>query len=101
VQILRGARNFDLVVVEAAEAVGDRRHAFAEHAGVRDHERVRLEPGFVRVHEFPEAHAANLLFAFDHDFQIQRQLPGRLQDRVQRANVDVNLAFVVGGAAAE
>ena len=97
---MRRPRNFDLVVIQAAQPIRDRRHAAGEHPRVRDHQRVGLEPRLVRVHEVPQAHAANFFFSFDHHFQIDGQLARRFHDGVERANVDVHLALVVGGAAA-
>ena len=100
VQILRRTGDFDLVVVQPAQAVGDRGHAARQHGGVRDDQRVGLELGLVVVHIIPEVFAADLLFAFDDHLEVDRQLPGRLPQGIERANVNVHLAFVVGGAAA-
>ena len=72
-----------------------------EHASIGDDQRVGLELRLVRVHKIPQAHAADFFFAFDHHFQIDGQIARCFHDRVQRADVDVHLALVIGRAAAE
>ena len=53
------------------------------------------------MHVVPEAFAADFFLAFDQDFDIDGQLAGGLLQGVEGADVDMDLAFVVGGAAAE
>ena len=101
VQVLRGPGDFDFVVVEAAQGVGDRRDAAREHAGVRDDQGIGFELRFVVVDVVPKAFAADFFLAFDQDFDIDGQLAGGLLQGVEGADVDMDLAFVVGGAAAE
>ncbi len=61
-QILRGAGDFDLVVIQAAEAVGDGRHAFREHGSVRYDERIGFQAFAIFLHEIPKADAADFFF---------------------------------------
>ena len=53
------------------------------------------------VHEIPKAHAAHFLFALDHHLHVDRELSVGRAQRLERLDVDVDLALVVGRAAAE
>ena len=70
-------------------------------AGIRDDQRVGLELGLILLHVVPQAHAADFFFAFDQHLDVDGQLAGGLVQRIERADVNVHLSFVVGGAAAE
>ena len=99
VQVLRRSGNLQLVIVQTPEAIGDRRNAFGQHGGIRDNERVRLEALAILLHEIPQANAADFLFALDHDFHVDGEFARCLPQRLEGFQVDVDLPFVVGGAA--
>ena len=101
VQILRRPGDFDLIIIQAAQAVGDRRNALGQHGRVGNDQRIGLQPLAVLLHEIPQVDAADFFFAFDHHLHVDGQLPVRLLQRFQRLDVDVHLSLVVGRAAAE
>ena len=100
VQIAHRAGELDLIVVEAPETVGDGRHALAEHGGIGNEERVGRQLFLVVLDVIPKADTANLLFAFDEHLDVDGEFSVQLMKRFKGFQVDVHLAFVVGGAAA-
>src|SRR5580693_1179153 len=100
-QIARGTGEFDLVVIQSTQSIGYRRDALGEHRGIGNDERVGLELLLVLLHVVPEADASDFLFAFDQNFYIDRQLSVHFHDGFERLQMNVDLAFVIGGAAAE
>jgi hypothetical protein len=101
VEVTRGAGEFDLVIIQSAQAIGDRRHAFRKHRGVRNDQRIGFELFFILLHVVPEADASDFLLAFDQDFYVDGQLSVYFLDGFERFQVDVDLTFVIGRAAAE
>ncbi len=53
------------------------------------------------MHVVPQADAANFFFAFDQDLNVDGKFAAQLMERFERLQVDMNLALVVGGAAAK
>src|SRR5208282_4974645 len=100
VQILHGSGDFDLIVVQSPKAVRNRRNALRQHRGIRNDERIRLEAFAVLPNEVPQTHAADFLFPFDHHLDVDGQFSSSITQRFERFDVDVNLSFVVRGAAA-
>ena len=74
VQISLRAGQFDLVIVQAAQTVGDGGYAFAKHGSIRDDEGIGLELGFVLLNEIPQTDAADFFFAFNEDLYIDGKL---------------------------
>src|SRR5215469_11328764 len=70
VQVTLRPGQFDLVVVQPAQPVGDRRHALTEHRRVRDHQRVGRQLFPVVLYKVPEADASYFLFTFDQDLDV-------------------------------
>ena len=100
-QILGGSNECDLVIAEPAQAVRNRRDASLEHRSIRDDQRVGFELGLVLGDVVPETLAADFFFSLDQHFDVDGKLARGLLERIERANVDVDLPFIVGGAAAE
>ena len=98
-EIALGAGKFNLVVVQTAKPVGNRRHAFPKHGSVGDHQRVGLQFFLVLLHVIPKAYAAHFLFAFNQHLDVDGQLAVDLLERFKCLDMNVDLAFVVGGAA--
>jgi hypothetical protein len=101
VEIAFRAGQLDLIVVEAAKAVGDGRDAFAKHGSVGDDEGIGFQFGFIVLNEVPQADAANFFLAFDEDLDVNGEFTVDVVKGFEGLQVDVNLAFVVGGAAAK
>src|SRR5208282_3490770 len=101
VQIAYRAGQRDLIIVEAAETIGNGGHAFAEHGGIGNEESVSLQLFLMILDIIPKADTADFLFAFDQHFDVDREFPVDLVERFQGFQVDVHLAFVVGSAPAK
>ena len=99
VKVAHGAGQLDLVIVQSAQAVGDRRDAFAEHGSIGDDERIGFEFFFIFLNEIPEADATDFLFALDENFDIDGKFSGDLVQGLKSFEMDVDLSFVVGGTA--
>ncbi len=54
---------------------------------------------FIFLHEIPEADAADFLFTFDENFDVDGKFSGNLMQGLKSFEMDVDLAFVVGSAA--
>ena len=100
-QVALRAGQFNLVVVQAAQAVGDGGNAFAEHGSIGDEEGICFQFFFVLLDKIPEADAADFFFPFDEDLHINRKLAVDLLKGGQRFHVDMDLTFVVGCAASK
>src|SRR5579862_7516943 len=100
-QVLCGAGDLDLVIVQAAQAVCDRGNAFSQHRCIRDHERIGLKPLAVFADEIPKADAADFFFSFDHDFHVDWKTSDDLLESLKSFDVNVNLAFIIGGTTAK
>ena len=87
------------VIGDAAQAVGDRRLAGGELAGVADDDHVAGQLFLVARDERIEILAADFFFAFDQELELHRQPAGGLQPRLGPFDVREHLALVVGGAA--
>src|SRR5580704_1894155 len=101
VEIARWTSEFDLVIIQSAQTVGDRGHALREHRCVGYNKRIGLQLFFIFLHVIPQADAADFFLAFDQDFYVDGELAVHFLDGFERLQMDVNLALVVGGAAAE
>ena len=100
-KIAHGASQFDLVIIQAAQAIGDGGHALGEHRRVGNDERVGFQLFLVFLDVVPKADAADFFFAFDQNLYVDGKLAVHFLDGFERFQMDVDLAFVVGGAAAE
>jgi len=74
VQVADGAGQFDLVIVETAQTIGDGGDTFSEHGSVRNDERIGFQLLLIFLNKIPEADAADFFFAFDEDFNVNRQI---------------------------
>src|SRR5262249_50885051 len=90
-----------LIVIEAAQSVGDRRNAFSEHGGVRNDEGVGFQFSFVLLNIIPKTDAADFFFAFDQHLNVDGKLAVEILKRLERFQMNMDLAFVVGGAASK
>ena len=100
-QIALGSGQFDLVIIQATQAVSNRRNALAKHGSIGDDESVGFELCFVLLDKIPEADAADFFFTFDEDLYIDGELAVHFLERFKRFQVNVDLAFVVSRTAAE
>ena len=74
-QVLRRSSNFNLIIVQTPQTIGDRRDALGEHGCIGDDECVGFEARAIPLHEIPQADAADFFFALDHHFHIQGEFP--------------------------
>src|SRR6266567_4034659 len=100
-QIALRAGQFDLIVVQAAQAVSNGGNALAEHGSIGDNESVGLELFLVMLNKIPEADAADFLFAFDQNFHVNRKPAVHFLERFERFEMDVDLAFIIGSTASK
>src|SRR5260370_37874158 len=100
-QIALRSGQFDLIVVQAPQTVGNGGNALAKHGSIGDHESAGLELFLVMLNKIPEADTANFLFAFDQNFHVNRKLAVYFPERFERFQMDVDLAFIVGGTASK
>jgi len=63
--------------------------------------RVGLQLFLVLLDVIPEADASDLFFPFDQDLYVDRKFAVDFLQGFERFQVDVDLAFVVGGTAAK
>src|SRR5260370_14140235 len=98
-KVAHGTGQLDLVIVQSAQAVGDGRDAFGKHGGVGNHERIGFEFFLIFLDEIPEADAADFLFAFDENFDVDGKFSGDLMQGLKGLEMDVDLSLIVGGAA--
>src|SRR5260370_26282178 len=95
------AGDLDLVIIESAQAVRDGRRVLRQHGCVGNNESVGLQFFLVLLHIIPKADAADFFLSFDQDFYVDGKLAVYFLQRFERLQMEVHLAFVVGGAAAE
>src|SRR5258708_9817074 len=100
-KVAGGAGDFALVVIESAQAVRDGRRVLRQHGCVGNNEAVGLQFFLVLLHVLPKADAAGFFCSFDQDFPVDGKLAVYFLQRFERLQMEVHLAFVVGGAAAE
>ena len=98
-----GAGHLDskLDVDQAAQSVGDGRETFGHHGRVTHDAVGRLQPLGIGVHERLEVRAGDLFLALGDHLQVQGQLAGAVEPRLNRLPVQGDLALVVGRAAAQ
>ncbi len=70
VQIAGRSSQFNLVVIESAQSVGDGGHALGEHGGIGNDQRVGFEFFLVFLYIIPKADAAHFFFALDQNFDV-------------------------------
>ncbi len=100
VQVAVGARDPDLHVGQALQAVEQRRLAGRVHRGVGDHHRVAAQAlAAVLAHEALDRGAPDLLLALEDELHVDGKLPPLFEHRLHRLDMGEGLAFVVGGAA--
>ena len=73
-KIAHGAGQFDLIIIQAAQSVGDGGHALGEHRRIGNDERVGFQLFLVFLDVVPKADAADFFFAFDQDFYVDGKL---------------------------
>ena len=88
-----------LVVGDAAQAVGDRRNAGSELPAVADHHAVAAQLLGMAGNILFQGHRADLFFALDDVLQIDRQPALGGNPGLGAFDMREHLAFVVGGAA--
>jgi hypothetical protein len=99
VQIGVRARDVDLEVRQAAQAVTDRRDAAIEHRRIGDHHDAGLQRLAVLAHEVVEMRRADFLFALDEHLDVHRKRSGLTQPGLDGLEVHEDLALVIGAAA--
>ena len=100
VKIEGGAVDFEFETGDAAEAVGHRRDAGTDHAGVGDGADVALERVFVHFEEGGEVGRADFLFAFEEEDDVHGEFAVGLESLFDAEDMGEMLAFVVRCAAA-
>ena len=99
VQVVRRTVHRHFPVHEAAQRDGQRGHVFGEHRRVRNDHDVAREPFAFACEKRLEARRTDLLFPFDDDLDVERQLAAHAQVRFERREVHQDLAFVIDAAA--
>ena len=99
VQVLVGAGHLHLHVAESAQAAGDGRGIPCDETRIGNEDDVGFHQLPVFLAPFVKASGAYLLFPFEHELHIARQLP-RSHERLERLGVHVELPLVVVGTAA-
>ncbi len=99
-QVARRAAGLNFQVQQAAQANAQRRDAVGEQFGIRDQGNIGLELFLVFGYVCRNRLAAYFFFAFDQEFDIDRQ-PSlmRRPQHFHRFDMHVHLAFVVGRSA--
>src|SRR5579859_3650551 len=96
VQVAVGAGDLHLDIAETPHPDVDRRRVEAEHGRIADQDDVGLEEVRMCAHEFRQVGAADLLFAFDDEFDVGGQ--GLCLDhRLEGLYMHIELALVIGG----
>ncbi len=72
-QIAGRSGEFDLVVIQAAQSVGDRGNALGEHGGIGNDQGIGFQFFAIFLNVVPQADAANFFFAFDQYFYVNAQ----------------------------
>ena len=98
-EVLFGAAQFQFVVGDAAEAVGDGGDAGGELAAIADYDGVASELVAILLDERFEVLAADFFFAFDEELYLNWEFVSRLDPGFDAFHVREHLAFVVGRAA--
>ena len=101
VEVDVAADDVDLGVHHAPQRDRDRRQVALEEARVADDRDVGGEPLAVGREPAFERRRARLLVALEDEPEVDRQRAARRQDRLGRPELEVDLALVVGRAAAE
>src|SRR5437016_10817908 len=100
-QIALRPGQLDLVIVQSAQAVSDGGNTLAKHGSIGDDKRVGLQLFLVLLDVVPEADAPDFFFPFDQDLYVDGKLAVYFLQRFERFQVDMDLAFVVGGTASD
>ena len=99
VQIGLGAAHFKLGVDHAAQAHAQGGQAGRKELGIGDQGKVRLQLGRLGGDKARNSLPSHLLFAFEQDAHVERQLAVGGQQRLQRLDLRPHLALVVHRAA--
>ncbi len=101
VQIAHRSGEFDLIVVQAAQTVGDGGNTLGQHGGIGNDEGIGFKFFAIFLDVLPQTNAANFLFALDEYLYVNSKLTVQRFKRFESLQVDMYLAFIVGGAAAK
>ena len=101
VQIARRTLHVDLEVREPAQRRENRRQPRREHRRVGDDHRVAGQHLLVGLDELGKVLAADFLLALGEDDHVHRQRAARREVRLERFDVEIELAFVVDRTARE
>jgi hypothetical protein len=96
VQIHFRTGHFDLKGGDAAQAITYGRHATRDHPRIGNDCHVTLQGVAILFQKRAEVRTSALLFAFDHQMQVHRQLTVLLDRFLNSENVRKDLALVVG-----
>src|SRR5690606_34597280 len=99
VEVLAGAAEGHFAGDDAPQAVGDGGNTGGVLGGVADHDDVAGETLAIGVEKPVEVVAADFFFAFDDEFDVDRQPAVGLEPSLDRFDVRIHLPFVVGRAA--
>ena len=99
VEVAAGSGGFDFHVNEAAETDGEGGQTGGVEGGVRDESDVGFELLRVFGDELGDGLAADLLFAFDQEFDIEGEGAAEFAEGFDGLDVGVELALVVGRTA--
>ena len=98
-QIAIRAAHVDLHAAAAAQADQNCRLGLAPLPAIRAEREIAGQQLAVRSYEIGDLRAADLLLAFEEEFDIHRQRARALQQRLDRQDRREHIALVVGGAA--
>ena len=93
-QLFVRSDHLDFHITQSAQAAGDRRGFPPQQARVRDEDHIGLEQFLVFGTPFSKAGRTDLLFAFEHEFEVARERAGG-EHRLHRLEVHVGLPFIV------
>ncbi len=97
-EILGRSRHLHLHRRHSPQAVGEGRHPRRDHRAVRDHRHIAGQLRLVLPEESGQARASDLLFPFDQENQIHRQIARLPQGLPHPEDVGQDLALVVGAS---
>src|ERR1043166_3219748 len=100
-EIARRPDDVDLEIREAAQRRKDRRQSRREHGRIGDDDGLAGELLRVLLDELLEVGAAHFFLAFGEDDDVDGKLARGLEVRLDRLQMEEQLAFVVDGAAGE
>jgi hypothetical protein len=96
VEVYCGSRQPDLQTKNSPEAIGKRRHPWANHSGIGDYNNIGCEFGSLIPQEILEMRTPRFFFTFDQENDIYREITFGLQNLLHAHYMGEDLAFVIG-----